>query len=123
MKETIQIYVRSFSMADNLDALIYGARHTVCAPELLQGEAANFKGRALEPESAALLNDLAVHINQKKIETRIIDTGRLRGRLAALRNGVRKTPAVILNGKVHVGLANSRTIVKNLVTEDNPSNR
>ncbi len=114
----IEIYVRSFSLADNIDALIYGARHTICAPELLQGEMAEFKGRALEPESAALLNDLAIHIKQKNDEIRIVDSGRLRGRLAALRNGVRKTPAVIHNGKVHVGLANCRTVVQNLATED-----
>jgi hypothetical protein len=117
----IEIYVRSFSLADNIDALIYGARHTICAPELLQDEAAQFKGRVLEPESAALLSDLAVHIHQKQNEIRIVDTGRLRGRLEALKNGIRKTPAVIHNGKVHVGLANSRTVVQNLVTENDPN--
>ena len=120
MKETIEIYVRSFSLADNIDALIYGARHTVCAPELLQQETANFKGRALEPESAALLSDLSALRKEMKNEIRIIDIGRLRGRLTALRNGIRKTPAVIYNGKVHVGLVNSRTVVQNLVTENDP---
>ena len=116
----IEVYVRSFSLAHNFEALIYGARHTVCAPELLQQEAANFKGRALEPESAALLSDLATLRKGMMNEVRIVDIGRLRGRLMALRNGIRKTPAVIYNGKTHIGLANSRMVVQNLITENDP---
>ena len=121
MKDTIKIFVRSFSMADNLDALIYGARHTICAPELLQQEMAEFKGRALEPECAALLNDIAVLRKQVNNEIRIVDIGRLRGRLTAFRNGVRRTPAVVYNGIVHVGLTNSKAVVRSLYLEDDPS--
>ena len=121
MKDTIKIFVRSFSMADNLDALIYGARHTICAPELLQQEMAEFKGRTLEPECAALLSDLAVLRKQANSEIKVVDIGRLRGRLTALRNGVRKTPAVIYNGIVHVGLTNSKAVVRSLYLEDDPS--
>lgn len=117
MKETIEIYIKSFSIADNIDALIYGARHTICAPELLQQEMAEFKGRALEPECAALLSDLADLRKQVNNEIRIVDIGRLRGRLTALRNGVRRTPAVVYDGKVHVGLANSRAVVRNMYAE------
>lgn len=105
-------------MANNLDALIYGARHTICAPELLQQEMAEFKGRALEPECAALLSDIAVLRKQMNNEIRIVDIGRLRGRLTAFRNGVRRTPAVVYNGKVHVGLANSKAVVRKLSPED-----
>jgi hypothetical protein len=117
MRGTIEIYVRSFSINDNFEALIYGARHTICAPELLEQETGKFQGRALEPESAALLSDLADLRKVMKNEIRIVDIGRIRGRLMALRNGVRRTPAVIHNGKVHIGLVNSRMVVQNMHAE------
>jgi hypothetical protein len=104
----IEVFVHSFSPDVDYELYREASQHTYCAPDLARwasGSAfSKFKGRILPGEHVTALAK-ALEIAKKtddKLEAH--DVSRAADRIRALRCGIRKTPAVLMNGRKYVGI-------------------
>jgi hypothetical protein len=63
-----------------------------------------FKGRILSEDDSAVLQRLAELIKLTNEEPKIYDVSRMRYKLKALSSGIRRTPAVVIDGEKYEGV-------------------
>ena len=119
MKARLEVYIRSYGISADVESYHYARQHTYCAPGMLEQalRMPGFRGRILERDSLELLPDLEAAQKRWGRHIRAYDLGRLGGRLKALAAGVWKTPAVVVGGRKHVGLAAAREALRGLGEE------
>lgn len=110
MEGRVEIYLKSFPIARDIEEYRHASAHTYCAPGMTQGVHGlrGFKGRMLTPECAEFLTDITIAQHYSGVEVHVHDVGRLSGMLRALARRIWKTPAVVLDGESHIGLENAR---------------
>jgi hypothetical protein len=118
-----QVYIRSFSVPQDVESYRIHRMHSHCAPGLAEAglELSGFSGRVLEPDSADLLSLLDAarkRWGQRIPAIQVYDVGRLRGRLKAMTAGVWRTPAVVAGRQKHVGLSAARAALHDLGTNN-----
>jgi len=106
----IEVFVRSSSVSAEIDVgtLREMSLHSYCAPGawegLLKSYGSKFKGRVLPPEDHAVLEKLEMLANKFHDEIKIYDVSRTSDKIKAMRQGIRKTPTVIVQRKKYEGL-------------------
>jgi protein-disulfide isomerase len=77
--------------------------HIICLPETATRASelfsSKFKGRILSQEDNTVLEQALLVANKTKQKIIVYDVSRMTDKLKALKRGIRKTPAVIINGK------------------------
>jgi len=105
----IEVFVRSSSVHANIDigTIREMSLHPICAPgtwEALLKDYGKFKGRILPSEDQEVLRKLETLTNKFHDKAKIYDVSRLSDRMKAIKQGIRKTPTVIVQGKKYEGL-------------------
>jgi len=99
--------VRSFTPYMDVETIREMTQHTICAPgaasALLQSVASKFKGRMLPNDDYIILQRIGELAYELHDDVKVYDISRARDRIRALKHGIMKTPAVILQGKKHEG--------------------
>jgi hypothetical protein len=102
----IEVFVRSYPIARDIEEYRHAGAHTYCAPGMSDGlrGLAGFKGRIFDEHSAQLWSDV-LEVRQRVGErVRIHDVERITGRLHAIKSFVWKAPAVVIDGERHLGM-------------------
>lgn len=104
----IEVFVRSSSAYMDVETVREMSFHTYCAPgtasALLQNMASQFKGRILSQDDYTVLQrivELAIELHDN---VKVYDVSSALDRMRALKRGILKTPAVVVQGKKHEGL-------------------
>jgi hypothetical protein len=104
----IEVFVRSSSVYVDIETVREMSQHSYCAPGAWQGLLKNygskFKGRILSPEDQEVLEKLEMLANKFHDEVKIFDVSRALDKIRAVKQGIRKTPTVIIQGKKYEGL-------------------
>jgi hypothetical protein len=102
----IEVFVRSRSKDVDVGHYREMSYHWVCGlDEWAYGElAAQFKGRILSEEDYEVMNQVFEMAKKENREVRIYDTSRLSDKARALKRGILKVPAIIMNGEQYQGL-------------------
>jgi hypothetical protein len=84
------------------------APHSYCAPGttegLVSGVLSKFKGRILPEEDSTALERVLHILKEDQKSVRVYDVSRTADKLREMKHGIRKTPAVIIDGEKHEGL-------------------
>jgi hypothetical protein len=121
MKTRILVYVKSVSVRSDYGPLVFSTRHKICVPELFEQQVGDLGGRALGGQSMQLLLALDDLVDVQEYDLKIIDVGTLTGRLKALRAGIRRAPALVMDGEKYVGLDAAEAAIGNLCQGRNRS--
>jgi len=82
--------------------------HPFCAPgsadQLVNQAVSKFRGRILPQEDLTVLEQVLLLKNKTNGQIKIYDVSRMTDKIKAMTLGIRKTPAVIVNGEKFVGL-------------------
>jgi hypothetical protein len=104
----IEVFVRSFSLYMDVETARDMAPHSYCAPgttEGLVGEVlSKFKGRLLSAEDSRALERVLQILRETQEPLKVYDVSRTADKLRAVKRGIRKTPAAIINGEKYEGL-------------------
>lgn len=105
----IEVYVRSSSVTPNVDieTIREMSMHTHCAPGAWEGllkEYGKFKGRILSSDDQEVLEKLEMLTNRFNDEVKVYDVSRALDKIRAVKQGIRRTPTVIIQGKKYEGL-------------------
>ena len=100
--------MRSFSPYMDVETARDMAPHSYCASGttegLVSGVLSKFKGRLLSEEDSTALERVLQILKENQEYVRVYDVSRTTDKLRALKHGIRKTPAVIINGYKYEGL-------------------
>ena len=114
----IQVFVHSYSPAVDYELYREASQHTYCAPDLARwandSAFSRFKGRFLPTEHFTALAkalEIAEKTNQK-LET--LDVSHATDRIKALKRRIRKTPAIVMNGKKYEGIKEIEAVASKL---------
>lgn len=110
----IEVYVRSSAVYMDVATIREMSQHTICAPGVAskmledhsQRFSSKFKNRVLPQDDYTVLHRIVELAFELHDELKVFDVSRDLDRLRALKRGVLKTPAVIVQGKKHEGLDN-----------------
>jgi len=84
------------------------SQHSFCAPgladALVSGVASKLKGRILPQEDLTALEQVSQIAKKTNEKIKVYDVSRLTDKLKAMKRGIRKTPAVMINGEKYEGL-------------------
>lgn len=118
MKESVRVYIRTFPPSSrDLELALFSRQHVACAPELLRHDSSLLGGRILDSGSACLLAMLGDVGEGSARRLELHDVGRFRGRLQAAWSGIWSTPAVVIDGHKHIGLAAARSAISAFIAE------
>ncbi|MGD0496510.1 MAG: hypothetical protein ABSB28_10835 [Candidatus Bathyarchaeia archaeon] len=108
MVSLTEVFVRSFSPYMDVETARDMAPHSYCSPGttegLVSGVLSKFKGRLLSEEDSTALERVLQILKENQESVRVYDVSRMADKLRALKRGIRKTPAVIINGEKYEGL-------------------
>lgn len=98
----IEVFVHSHSKDIDVGHYREMSYHWECGlAQWAYGElAGQFKGRILSDEDVGVLRQVLDMAKKEGREVKVYDTSRMSDRVKALRRGVLKTPAVIINGEL-----------------------
>lgn len=102
--------MRSSSVTPNIDigTMREMSMHAYCAPGawegLLKNYGSKFKGRILPPDDHEVLGKLEMLANKFHDEVKIYDVSSAFDKMKAVKQGIRRTPTVIVQGKKYEGL-------------------
>lgn len=114
----IEVFVRSSSVNAEIDVgtLREMSLHPYCAPGSWEGlykaYGLKFKGRLLAPEDHTVLEKLEILANKFHDKIKIYDVSRALDKMKAIKQGIRKTPTVIIQGKKYEGLEKISQLIK-----------
>jgi len=104
----IEVFVHSFSPYMDVDLYREMSMHPFCAPgladQLVNQAVSKFRGRILPREDLTVLEQVLLLKNKTNGQIKIYDVSRMTDKIKAMTLGIRKTPAVIVNGEKLVGL-------------------
>lgn len=104
----IEVFVRSFQPYMDVETARDMAPHALCAPGttegLVSGVLSKFKGRLLSEEDSTALERVLQILKENQESVRVYDVSRTADKLRALKHGIRKTPAIMINGEKYDGL-------------------
>ena len=106
----IEVFVRSSSVhtGAEIETLREMSQHTYCAQgtweALLKDYGSKFKGRILPPEDHEVLEKLEKLANKFRDEIKVYDVSHTLDKIKAIKQGIRRTPTVIIQGKKYEGL-------------------
>ena len=84
------------------------SQHSFCAPgladALVSGVASKLKGHILPQEDLTALEQVSQIAKKTNEKIKVYDVSRLTDKLKAMKRGIRKTPAVMINGEKYEGL-------------------
>jgi len=105
----IEVFVCSKSPSLNIKKYREAASHIFCMPDLypalVRDLESKFKGRILSEDDRTVLQQLkTLTKNLDDEQLKIYDVSRLSGRIKAIKYRIRKTPAVIADGRKYEGL-------------------
>jgi len=84
------------------------SQHSLCAPgsgdALVSGGASKLKGRILPQEDLTALEQVSQMAKKTNEKITVYDVSRMTDKLRAIKRGIRKTPAAIINGEKYEGL-------------------
>jgi hypothetical protein len=108
VKCLIEVFLRSLSTYMDVETCRDMAPHSYCAPGTTEGlvsqAASKLKGRLLSQQDSTVLEQ-AVQISRAAEEPiKIYDLSRMTDYLRAMKRGIGKTPAVMVNGEKFEGL-------------------
>ncbi|MGA2767266.1 MAG: DsbA family protein [Candidatus Bathyarchaeia archaeon] len=101
----MKVFVRSQSPSARYD--IETARemsyHTYCDPDMANRASEilspKFKGRIFSEEDWSVLEQISLLAKETGREFEIHDVSSIKGRIIAIKYGIRKTPAIVINGE------------------------
>ena len=119
--------MRSFSPYMDVETARDMAPHSYCAPNtterLVSGVLSKFKGRLLSDEDSTILERTMQILQDNTDVVRVYDVSKTVEKLRALKNGIRKTPAAIIDGKKYEGVeAITEAFKKSLVSPNSAGN-
>jgi hypothetical protein len=95
----IEVFIRSHSQYVDVGTYREMSVHTVCAPGWVDTMISKLKGRILSQEDFAVLQQ-ASQVKSKLVSILVVhDVSSLKGKIIAAKRGVRRTPAVIVDGR------------------------
>ncbi len=105
----MKVFVRSQSPSARYD--IETARemsyHTYCDPDMANRASEilspKFKGRIFSEEDWSVLEQISLLAKETGREFEIHDVSSIKGRIIAIKYGIRKTPAIVINGEKFEG--------------------
>jgi hypothetical protein len=104
----IEVFVRSFQPYMDVETARDMAPHSYCSPGttegLVSGVLSKFKGRLLSEEDSTALERVLQILKENQELIRVYDVSRIADKLRAVKHGIRKTPAAIINGEKYEGL-------------------
>jgi len=105
----IEVFVRSSSISSNVDisTIREMSQHPICAPGAWEGlvkEYGRFKGRILPSEDQEVLGKLELLANKFHEGVKVYDVSRVTDKMKAMKQGIRKTPTIIVQGQRYEGL-------------------
>jgi hypothetical protein len=104
----IEVFVRSSSQYVDIELYREMSAHPYCAPGTHDGlvklALSKFKGRILSQEDLAVLDQALQATNKTNEQIKVYDVSRVTDKLSAAKRGIRKTPAVIIDGEKYEGL-------------------
>lgn len=104
----VEVFVRSFSPYMDVETARDMAPHSYCAPGTTEGLVSEvlskFKGRLLSEEDSTALTRVLQIFKENQEPVRVYDVSRITDKLRLLKYGIRKTPAVIIDGEKYEGL-------------------
>jgi len=117
----IEVYVHSYSPDVDIGFYREATQHTICAPDLARWATdaafSRFKGRILPEEQLTALAK-ALEIAKKTGEKlKAHDVSHVADKVRALRCRIRKTPAILVNGKKYEGIEEIEGIASQLCSD------
>jgi len=104
----IEVFVHSKSVYMDVDFAREMSTHALCDPDTATRASELFssrlKGRILSEGDSAVLQRLSEAIKLTNEEPKIYDVSHMRDKLKALSSGIRRTPAVVINGEKYEGV-------------------
>jgi formaldehyde-activating enzyme involved in methanogenesis len=104
----IEVFVRSSSVYMDVATVREMTQHTYCAPGvasgLLKNVASQFKDRVLPQDDYVVLERIEELAHELRDNVKVYDVSRMQDRVRALKRGILKTPAVVVQGKRYEGL-------------------
>jgi hypothetical protein len=116
MTKRIEVFIRSYPVARDIEEYRHAGAHTYCAPGMSEGirGLTGFKGRVLEKTSAELWSDISAVRERLGEFVHIHDVERIPGRLQAIISFVWKVPAVVIDGERYVGVPAAREALRRI---------
>jgi hypothetical protein len=114
----IEVFVRSSSVNAGMEVetLREMSQHAYCAPDAWQGllkdYGTKFKGRILSSDDQEVLGKLEIIASKFHEEVKIYDISRTFDRMKAVKQGIQKTPTIIVQGKKYEGLEKISALLK-----------
>jgi len=103
----IEVFVRSSSVYMDVGTAREMSQHTFCAPgsgsALVNSMASKFKGRVLPQDDYVVLQRIGELAYELHEDVKVYDVSRAQNRVRALKHGIIKTPAVVVQGKKYEG--------------------
>ncbi len=103
----IEVFLRSYSPYMDVELYREMSQHPFCAPgsgEALISAASKLKGRILPQEDLTVLEQVSRIAEKTNQKITVYDVSRMTDKLKAIKRGIRKTPAAIINGEKYEGL-------------------
>lgn len=115
----IEVFVCSSSVNANIEVetLREMSQHEYCASgtwqDLVKDYASKFKGRILTPEDQEVLEKIEKLTSKFHDKVRIYDVSRISDKMKAIKEGIRRTPTVIVQGKKYESLKEVERLLLN----------
>lgn len=114
----IEVFVRSSSVyaGVEVETLREMSQHVYCTPDAWQGllkdYGSKFKGRLLLPDDHEVLEKLELLANKFHDEIKIYDVSNALDKMKAMKQGIHKTPTIIVDGEKYEGLEKISEMIK-----------
>lgn len=103
----MKVFVHSQSAYMDIESSREMTYHTYCDPDMASRASEilspKLKGRILSQEDSSVLEQIMQLAKENGREFVIYDVSSAKGRIMAMRYGIRKTPAVVINGEKFEG--------------------
>lgn len=115
MRILIEVFIHSSTPYKDYELYRETSQHAYCMPGTFNGlvtqAVSQLKGRILSSEDIVFLEQVSQIADKAHEIVKIHDVSRMADRIRALKHGILKTPAVIINGKKYESLEEISTVL------------
>jgi len=108
VKWLLEVFVRSFSPYMDVALAREMSLHTACDPDMATRASElfspKFKGRILPQEDFTALEKVSQIAHKTNEQLKVYDVSSMTDKIRAMKRGIRKTPAAVINGEKYEGL-------------------